>query len=88
MQSIKYIIFGKVQKVGFRHHFSKLAKSYNLKGYVKNLSDGTVEILLQESTIDIKKLLNDLTTNQPQISISSYKEEKVDHSDLKEFLII
>ena len=36
---------GRVQGVGFRWNSKDALKNYNVKGYVKNLPDGTVELL-------------------------------------------
>ena len=42
-----YIIFsGTVQGVGFRYTASRIARSLSLGGFVKNLSDGNVEVQL------------------------------------------
>lgn len=87
MQSIRYIVTGKVQKVGFRHYFARLAKSYKLKGYIKNLPNGDVEILLQKPSVEMKKLLEELTLDQPQIFIHSFTEEKINFTEFKDFLI-
>ncbi|QDU10215.1 acylphosphatase [Gimesia aquarii] len=38
---------GRVQGVGFRYRTSKLAKQHPITGFVKNLSDGTVELVAQ-----------------------------------------
>lgn len=40
-------ITGEVQGVSFRFHAKKEADSLDLTGYAKNLSDGSVEILIQ-----------------------------------------
>lgn len=37
-------VFGRVQGVGFRFAAKKMAQSLGLKGYVKNLADGSVYI--------------------------------------------
>lgn len=43
----KRIIFqGRVQGVGFRFSTARIAKSFPVAGYVKNLSDGTVELVV------------------------------------------
>lgn len=39
----KYIIFGRVQGVGFRFFTENWAHQLGLSGYVKNCADGTVE---------------------------------------------
>lgn len=41
------IISGQVQKAGFRDFIDELAFDLNLKGYVKNLDDGTVQLICE-----------------------------------------
>jgi len=49
-QSAKHIIFtGRVQGVGFRFTTLDIANHYGLAGLVRNLPDGTVEIIAQGS---------------------------------------
>jgi acylphosphatase len=51
----KHIVFsGRVQGVGFRFSALNIANRYRLTGYVRNLSNGAVEMLAQgpEETID------------------------------------
>ena len=38
---------GRVQGVGFRWRVSQIAKSFPCTGYVKNLPDGSVELLVE-----------------------------------------
>ncbi|MFN4215428.1 acylphosphatase [Exiguobacterium sp.] len=40
----RLIVSGRVQGVGFRYFAQSTALAYKLKGWVRNLSDGTVEI--------------------------------------------
>ena len=43
-----HIVFsGTVQGVGFRFTVQKYALSFDLKGWVKNLPDGSVEVLVE-----------------------------------------
>ena len=44
MQRVHIIVHGSVQGVFFRHYTKKTASSLGLKGYVRNMADGTVEI--------------------------------------------
>ncbi|MDI6449762.1 acylphosphatase [Anaerobaca lacustris] len=47
-QIAKHIIFtGRVQGVGFRYTTYRIARGYDVAGFVRNLSDGTVEMLAQ-----------------------------------------
>lgn len=43
----KIKVFGRVQGVFFRHSSRIKAKELKLNGYVKNLEDGSVEIVIQ-----------------------------------------
>ena len=55
-KTIRLIIKGKVQNVGFRHWFSDLAISLGLNGYVQNKqSKDEVEAIVQG---DIKSILS------------------------------
>ena len=53
MKSIRIIVSGRVQGVFFRQSTRELAMALQIKGWVRNLADGTVEIM---ATGDEKKL--------------------------------
>ena len=40
----RYIVYGRVQGVGFRRFVLRCAEEYAIGGWVKNLPDGNVEI--------------------------------------------
>lgn len=44
MKRLKIKISGRVQGVAFRHYAQTRANQTGIKGYVKNMPDGTVEI--------------------------------------------
>jgi len=47
--SSKYIVYGRVQGVGFRYFIYKLSEKLKFNGSVKNLSDGSVEIVIDSN---------------------------------------
>ena len=51
---------GHVQGVGFRYTVRQLATRYPISGYVRNLSDGRVELVMEGAEPEINKLLNDI----------------------------
>ena len=63
MQTVaKHIIFsGTVQGVGFRFTAHRIARRYDLAGFVKNLPDGSVEMLAQGPPDDISACLRDIS---------------------------
>jgi acylphosphatase len=49
-----------VQGVGFRYTVQNLALQYNLVGYVRNLSDGRVELVMEGPQSEMSYLLDDI----------------------------
>lgn len=60
-QSAKHIIFtGQVQGVGFRFTAFNMANRHQLTGFVRNLPDGTVEMLIQGTSGAIDDCIRDI----------------------------
>ncbi len=57
----KHIIFkGHVQGVGFRYSSYRITGGYDITGYVRNLPDGTVEMLAQGSQAEVDNCLDEI----------------------------
>ena len=56
----KITFSGRVQGVGFRFTAHNIAGRYGLFGYVRNLHNGSVEMLIQGSLADIDSCLDEL----------------------------
>ena len=56
----KITFSGRVQGVGFRYTAHNIASRYGLSGYVRNLHNGSVELLIQGSSADIDSCLDEL----------------------------
>ena len=60
-QTAKHIIFtGRVQGIGFRFTALDIANRYKLTGMVRNLPDGTVEMVAQGPSDDIADCIRDI----------------------------
>ena len=57
IRQVKIRVCGRVQGVGFRFFTYQQATKLGLVGYVKNLDNGDVEILIQGDSISIAKLI-------------------------------
>ncbi|PNR95297.1 acylphosphatase [Petrotoga sp. 9PWA.NaAc.5.4] len=52
----RWILYGRVQGVGLRHFIRVNALRLKLEGYVKNLFDGSVEVVAQGEEEKVKEL--------------------------------
>ena len=59
MKRVKLIVSGKVQEVFYRNHIKKAAASFSVKGYVRNLPNGTVEVLAEGNELEVEKLISE-----------------------------
>lgn len=66
MGSLKVIVSGLVQGVGFRPYVDMLAKSLGLRGYVKNVGGSEVEIAVEGEEGGILRFLYALLMNTPE----------------------
>lgn len=64
-------IYGLVQGVNFRYYVLRQAELLNLKGYVKNNQDGTVEIATEGKESDIKKLIELVKSGSPSALVEN-----------------
>jgi acylphosphatase len=49
---------GRVQGVGFRYTAQNIVQQYNVKGYVKNLPDGRVELVLEGPDAEMEHVVD------------------------------
>ena len=60
MNEIHCVVSGLVQQVAYRAFVENRAYYYNLTGWVRNNTDGTVTVLAQGITDNLKALIEDL----------------------------
>ena len=58
MKRVHLIVYGRVQGVFFRHNTKKIADRLNLKGWVKNNPNNTVEIAAEGNDEALDTLIN------------------------------
>jgi acylphosphatase len=69
MPTVRVIVRGKVQGVGFRAYVEMQAKALRLDGWVRNRSDGTVEALLSGEAAVIERMLIALRVGPPHSAV-------------------
>ena len=78
MQSYRYIVFGKVQGVFYRKFISQALMKKQFKGYVQNLSDGTVEVIAEVFDDDFDTFMHILKEGSPLSLVEDVKYEILD----------
>jgi acylphosphatase len=85
-----FVFTGTVQRVGFRATTAALAQNYpKLKGWVRNMPDGTVEMHVQGPKKDIEELLILMTKESRLANLIDHlcKEEVALSDNLEDFHI-
>ena len=87
-KSLRLYINGVVQGIFFRKFVKENAERYNVKGFVRNLEDGRIEIFLEGNVDEVNKMI-ELCKKGPRHS----KIKKIDikpekFQDFKEFKIL
>lgn len=62
----KRVIFeGRVQGVGFRYTVKDLARGFDVRGWVKNLPDGNVELQVMGETDEVADFIREIVEESP-----------------------
>lgn len=87
-KSVRLYIQGIVQGVFFRSFIKENAERYDVKGFIRNLEDGRIEIFLEGNSDNVNKMI-ELSKKGPkhsQIKEVETKPEKF--QDFKSFKIL
>ncbi|NPA27947.1 MAG: acylphosphatase [Epsilonproteobacteria bacterium] len=70
MDCLKFIVKGKVQGVWYRKYTSINFNKHNIIGYVKNLPNGDVEVVVKkDKDTDIQKIFEILREGSPKSEV-------------------
>ncbi|MCS7281504.1 MAG: acylphosphatase [Desulfobacterota bacterium] len=73
------IVKGIVQGVFFRHNTMKMAQKLKITGWVRNLRDGSVEIVCEGESKDIDELVKWCWIGPPGASVDSVEVKKEEY---------
>jgi len=59
-KGVHLVVSGMVQGVGFRYYVHRCARQHRLRGWVKNMADGSVEILAEGYEDELKEFIADI----------------------------
>ncbi|MDN5341629.1 MULTISPECIES: acylphosphatase [Oceanotoga] len=87
MISTKLIVYGRVQGVGFRFYIKTQANKYNINGYIKNLIDGSVEIVAQGQESDLNSFKASIIRGNGFSRVENIEEERFSEKNFSLFSV-
>lgn len=82
MKRMEIKVFGDVQGIGFRFFAKRKAESLFLKGYAKNLPDGSVEIVVEGSEENLEKFLIAISKGPAFGNVSAVETKRLEATGL------
>ncbi len=82
MELYRFLVFGRVQGVYYRKFISSAAMKKQFRGYVKNLSDGSVEAVAELTDEDLEEFLKILKEGSPLSTVENISYEAIADVDL------
>ncbi|MEM7602963.1 MAG: acylphosphatase [Verrucomicrobiota bacterium] len=77
MTARQYLFAGRVQGVGFRYSTKRLAKGFDVLGWVKNLPDGRVELQIMGEEEELDEFIEELNESPLGHHIREQEERTV-----------
>ena len=82
MESFRFIVYGKVQGVFYRKAVAQKLRQTGIQGYVRNLPDGTVEVVARLTDEEIPSVRKILEEGSPLSEVDGIEIEPLDEDDL------
>lgn len=81
MRTVQARVEGVVQGVAFREYTRREAVARGLRGWVRNLADGSVEALIQGPEQEVAKMLTWLHKGSPRSRVDQVLHRDIDGAD-------
>ena len=88
MQTIRIIVKGKVQGVFYRAFTKEIAEQFGIKGWVKNLTDKSVEIKATSTEEKLKNFISILKQGPPRSKVEEMIIEELTIEHFSSFRIL
>jgi acylphosphatase len=88
MQSNRYIVRGRVQGVGFRYFVARIAEAFDITGMVRNMSDGSVEIVVTGSPENLRSFKEQIEIGPSGARVDRVIVEEIEQRKFERFEVI
>lgn len=75
MHQLRATVFGEVQGVNYRNYVKQRAEALGLKGYVRNLNLGSVEVVAEGEEEPLLQLLDELWEGPSEARVTQVEDE-------------
>lgn len=86
-KSVKLFITGNVQPIFFSQFIKDNAKELGVRGHVRALEDGRVEVFAEGDITAVDKMIEVCKKGQPSSQIRKVEEKEEKFQDFKEFKV-
>ncbi|MEK6840578.1 MAG: acylphosphatase [Nanoarchaeota archaeon] len=87
-KSVRIYIEGTVQGIFFRSFMKENAERHNVKGFVRNLEDGRIEVFLEGNTDDVNKMIELCKKGPKHSEIRNVEVKDEKFQDFKNFKVL
>ena len=86
-KTVSINLYGRVQRVGFRYFVFRLAAELGVKGFVKNMSDGSVYVEVESDPHTVDVFITHCKMGPPHSTVTNFTLNTIPFKDFKEFSI-
>jgi len=87
VRAVRMRIEGIVQGVGFRYYTYRLAKRYGVRGFVKNMPDGSVLVVAEGEDPKLSEFLSEVARGPSSAVVTNVEIEEAEPEGFKDFEI-
>jgi acylphosphatase len=88
MKTYRIIVEGTVQGVFFRSFIKEKAEEIGIKGFVRNLEDGRVEVVIEGKDEKVNEMVEACKKGAPHSQIKKTSVEEIKNQGFDEFKIL
>ncbi|MDD5192874.1 MAG: acylphosphatase [Candidatus Nanoarchaeia archaeon] len=88
MKTLKIFVTGSVQGVYFRQFVNKKANELKLKGFVRNLDDGRVEVVVEGRDERVNEMVEACKKGAPQANVKEVQTQELSNQGFNSFKIL
>lgn len=88
MKTVRLKISGLVQGVFFRKYIKEEADKLKIKGHVRNLDSGEVEVMAEGKLEDVDKMVSCCKKGAPHSNVKEVEIQELNHIGFDDFKIL